>query len=187
MMEVFAAFTAQTDYEAGRLIDSLRDIGQLDNTLIMFEVGDNGASMEGTLKGVFNEMVSLNGQQEDPAYVAQHLNELGGPLSYNHSPVGWAWAMNTPFQWGKQVASHFGGTRNPLVISWPNRIKNTGGIRSQFQDVIDVAPTVLEAAGVPQPVEVNGVCRSRSKASAWSTPSTIPTPKAPAALSTSRC
>jgi arylsulfatase A-like enzyme len=157
LMEAFAAFTAQTDYEAGRLIDSLRDIGQLDNTLIMFEVGDNGASMEGTLYGVFNEMVSLNGQTEDPAYVLKHLDEVGGPNSYTHFPVGWAWAMNTPFQWGKQVASHFGGTRNPLVISWPDRIKDKGGIRTQFHDVIDVAPTILEAAKVPEPVEVNGV------------------------------
>jgi arylsulfatase A-like enzyme len=157
MMEVFAAFTAQTDFEAGRLIDSLRDIGQLDNTMIMFEVGDNGASLEGTLTGVFNEMVSLNGQQEDPAFVAAHINELGGPSSYNHFPVGWAWAMNTPFQWGKQVASHFGGTRNPLVISWPDRIKDKGGIRDQFHHVIDISPTILEAAGVVQPVEVNGV------------------------------
>jgi arylsulfatase A-like enzyme len=157
LMEAFAAMTAQTDYEAGRLIDSIRDIGQLDNTLIMFEVGDNGASMEGTLYGVFNEMVSLNGQKEDTSYIIQHLDEIGGPQSYTHFPVGWAWAMNTPFQWGKQVASHFGGTRNPLVVSWPNRIKDKGGIRTQFHDVIDIAPTILEAAGVPEPVEVNGV------------------------------
>ncbi len=157
LMEAFAGMTAQTDYEAGRLIDSIRDIGQLDNTLIMFEVGDNGASMEGTLSGVFNEMVSLNGQKEDTSYIIQHLDEVGGPQSYTHFPVGWAWAMNTPFQWGKQVASHFGGTRNPLVVSWPKRIKDKGGIRTQFHDVIDVAPTILEAAGVPEPVEVNGV------------------------------
>jgi len=157
LMETFAAFTAQTDHEVGRIVDSIRDIGQLDNTLIMWEIGDNGASMEGTLDGVFNEMVSLNGQQEDTAYILQHLDEIGGPKSYNHFPVGWAWAMNTPFQWGKQVASHFGGTRNPLVVSWPARIKATGEVRTQFHDVIDVAPTLLEAAGVSEPVEVNGV------------------------------
>ena len=157
LMEVFAAFTAQTDYEVGRVIESIRDIGQLDNTLIMWEVGDNGASMEGTLSGVFNEMVSLNGQHEDTKYILEHLDQLGGPQSYNHFPVGWAWAMNTPFQWGKQVASHFGGTRNPLVISWPNRIKDRGGIRSQFHHVIDVVPTLLEAAGVAEPSMVNGV------------------------------
>ena len=102
-------------------------------------------------------MVSLNGQKEDTAYIIKHLDEIGGPLSYNHFPVGWAWAMNTPFQWGKQVASHFGGTRNPLVVSWPNRIKDVGGIRSQFHHVLDIAPTILEAVGVPEPVEVNGV------------------------------
>ena len=157
LMETFAAFTAQTDYEVGRVIDSIRDIGQLDNTLIMWEIGDNGASMEGTLNGVFNEMVSLNGQKEDTAYIIQHIDEIGGPQSYNHFPVGWAWAMNTPLQWGKQVASHFGGTRNPLVVSWPIRIKDKGGIRSQFHHVIDVVPTILEAAAVPEPVEVNGV------------------------------
>ena len=157
MMEVFAAYTAQTDYEVGRVISAVRDIGQLDNTLIMWEIGDNGASMEGTLTGVFNEMVSLNGQHEDPAYVLAHMNELGGPKAYNHFPVGWAWAMNTPFQWGKQVASHFGGTRNPLVVSWPDRIKDRGGMRTQFHHVIDVVPTILEAAHVTAPVEVNGV------------------------------
>ena len=157
LMETFAGYTAQTDYEMGRLIDAVRDVGQLDNTLIMYEVGDNGASMEGTLSGVFNEMVSLNGQHEDTSYIVQHIDEIGGPEAYNHFPVGWAWAMNTPFQWGKQVASHFGGTRNPLVISWPNRIKDKGGMRTQFHHVIDVAPTILEAAGIPEPVEVNGV------------------------------
>jgi arylsulfatase A-like enzyme len=139
------------------VIDSLKEVGQSDNTLVLWEIGDNGASMEGTLNGVFNEMTSLNGQTEDTAYVLQHINELGGPKSYNHFPVGWAWAMNTPFQWGKQVASHFGGTRNPLVVSWPQRIKDVGTIRSQFHHVIDVVPTLLEAAGVPEPVEVNGV------------------------------
>jgi arylsulfatase A-like enzyme len=157
LMEVFAAFTAQTDHEVGRVIDSLKATGQYDNTLILWEIGDNGASMEGTLNGVFNEMASLNGQTEDTSYILQHIDEIGGPKSYNHIPVGWAWAMNTPFQWGKQVASHFGGTRNPLVISWPARIKDKGTIRTQFHDVIDVVPTLLEAAGVPEPVEVNGV------------------------------
>lgn len=157
LMEVFAAFTAQTDHEIGRVIDAVRETGQLNNTLIMWEVGDNGASMEGTLKGSFNEMVSLNGQKEDPAFVLAHIDQLGGPSSYNHFPVGWAWAMNTPFQWGKQVASHFGGTRNPLVVSWPAKITDKGGIRPQFHDVIDVAPTLLEAAGVKEPSAVNGV------------------------------
>jgi arylsulfatase A-like enzyme len=157
LMEIFAAFTAQTDYEVGRVINSIKELGQLDNTMIIWEVGDNGASMEGTLSGVFNEMVSLNGQKESTEYILKHLDELGGPKAYNHFNVGWAWAMNTPFQWGKQVASHFGGTRNPLVISWPARIKDKGGLRTQFHDVIDISPTVLEAAGIQEPVEVNGV------------------------------
>ena len=107
--------------------------------------------MEGTLDGSFNEMTSLNGQQEDPAFVLAHLDNIGGPKSYNHIPVGWAWAVDTPFRWVKQIASHFGGTRNPLVISWPKRIKDVGGIRSQFHHVIDIVPTILEAAGIEQP------------------------------------
>src|SRR5262249_3910920 len=100
---------------------------------------------------------SLNGMKEDTSFVIQHIDEIGGPKAYNHFPVGWAWAMNTPFQWGKQIASHFGGTRNPLVISWPDRIKDGGGVRTQFHHCIDIVPTILEAAGVQEPVEVNGV------------------------------
>jgi arylsulfatase A-like enzyme len=157
LMEAFAAYTAQTDFEVGRLIAAIAEIGQLDNTLIVYEVGDNGSSMEGTLAGVFNEMVSLNGQQEDTAYVLEHIDEIGGPKAYNHFPVGWAWAMNTPFQWGKQVASHLGGVRNPLVISWPNGIKARGEVRTQFHHVIDLVPTILDAAGVTAPTMLNGV------------------------------
>ena len=156
-METFAAFTAQTDYTVGRILDALAQIGQLDNTLVFWEIGDNGASMEGTRNGVFNEMASLNGVPEETSYILQHLDEIGGPKSYNHIPVGWAWAMNTPLQWGKQVASHLGGTRNPHVVSWPDRIKDKGGIRSQFHHAIDIVPTILEAAGIQQPSEVNGV------------------------------
>jgi arylsulfatase len=157
LMEAFAAFTAQTDHEVGRIIDAIEKIGQLVNTLIFWQIGDNGSSMEGTLYGVFNEMSSLNGLPEDTAYAVKHIGEIGGPNSYNHFPVGWAWAMNTPFQWGKQVASHLGGVRNPLVVSWPKRIKDLGGVRAQFHHCIDVVPTILDAAGVPQPTEVNGV------------------------------
>ena len=157
LMETFAAYTAQTDYEVGRVLDSLRDIGELDDTLVIWEIGDNGASMEGTLNGVFNEMSSLNGVPEDTSYVIKHIDEIGGPNAYNHFPVGWAWAMNTPFQWGKQIASHFGGTRNPIVISWPARIKDKGGVRTQFHHVIDLVPTILDAARVTAPTELNGV------------------------------
>jgi arylsulfatase len=159
LMEAFAAYTAQTDHEVGRLIQAIEDMGQLDDTLIFWEIGDNGASMEGTLNGVFNEMSSLNGLPEDTAFVLEHVDEIGGPTSYNHYPVGWAWAMNTPFQWGKQVASHLGGTRNPLVVSWPERIKDVGGVRTQFHHCIDIVPTILEAAGIPEPTSVGGVAQ----------------------------
>jgi arylsulfatase len=157
MMEIFAAYTAQTDYEVGRVLDALDEIGQMHNTLVFWMIGDNGGSMEGTLNGCFNEFHEANGADESTAFLIKHLDELGGPKSNNHYPVGWAWAMNTPFQWGKQVASHFGGTRNPLVIAWPDRIKDAGGMRTQFHHVIDISPTILEAAHIPQPEEVNGV------------------------------
>jgi arylsulfatase len=157
LMEVFAAYTAQTDYEVGRVLDALEEVGQLNNTLIFFEVGDNGASMEGTLNGAFNEIATLQGVQEDTAFLLKHMDEFGTAIAHNHIPVGWAWAVNTPFQWGKQVASHFGGTRNPLVVAWPDRIKDAGGVRNQFHHVIDIAPTVLEAAHLQEPTEVNGV------------------------------
>jgi arylsulfatase A-like enzyme len=157
LMEIFAAYTAQTDYEVGRVLDALEEIGQLHNTLTFWEIGDNGASMEGTLSGCFNELATLQGVSEDASFLIQHIDELGSAKASNHIPVGWAWAVNAPFQWGKQVASHLGGTRNPLVIAWPDRIKDAGGIRTQFHHVIDISPTILEAAHLPQPVEVNGV------------------------------
>jgi arylsulfatase A-like enzyme len=157
LMEAFAAYTAQTDHEVGRLIDAVADTGQLENTLVIWEIGDNGASMEGSLYGLFNEMVGLGGEKEDGKYILDHIDEIGGPAAYNHYPVGWAWAMGTPFQWGKQVASHLGGVRNPVVMSWPKRIKEKGGVRTQFHHIIDVAPTILDAAGIREPAEVNGV------------------------------
>jgi len=157
LMETFAAYTAQTDYEVGRVLDALDETGITKDTLVLWEIGDNGASLEGTLYGAFNEFTGLAGVPEDPAYLIKHIDEIGGPTSYNHIPVGWAWACNTPFQWGKQVASHFGGTRNPLVVSWPGHISDPGGKRLQFHHVIDIAPTIIEAAGIPQPTEVNGV------------------------------
>jgi arylsulfatase len=159
LMETFAAYTAQTDHEVGRVLATLDEIGQTDNTLVFWLIGDNGASLEGGLHGAFNEMVTLGGLTEDPKLLVSKLDEIGGPNAYNHYPVGWAWATNTPFQWGKQLASHFGGTRNPLVVSWPERIKDAGGLRAQFHHVIDIAPTILEAAGIPEPVMVNGVAQ----------------------------
>jgi arylsulfatase len=155
-METFAGFGEQTDYEIGRLVQAIRDMGELDNTLLFYIVGDNGASAEGGPDGTFNEMLALNGIVSDVSSQLSHIDEWGGPKTFPHFAVGWAHAGDTPFQWTKQVASHFGGTRNPMVIRWPARIKARGELRSQFHHVIDVAPTVLEAAGLPEPVMVNG-------------------------------
>ena len=161
LMEVFAGFTAQSDHELGRVIDAIAATGQLDNTLIIYIAGDNGASMEGGLYGTSNSMAQINGVAESTAYMMAKLDELGGPTTEPHYPVGWAWAGNAPFQWGKRIASHLGGTRDPMVAFWPKRIQDAGGLRYQFEDVTDVAPTILEAAGLPEPVEVNGVKQQR--------------------------
>jgi len=156
-METFAGFAEHTDYEVGRLIDALREMGELDNTLVFYIVGDNGASAEGGPDGSYNEILALNGIVSDVSSQLARIDEWGGPTTFPHYSIGWAHAGNTPFQWTKQVASHFGGTRNPMVVHWPARIKNAHGeVRSQFHHVIDVAPTVLEAAGLPEPTMVNG-------------------------------
>jgi len=161
-MEVYAGFLEHTDHHVGRLIDAIDDLGILDDTLIYYVIGDNGASAEGTLNGAFNEMANFNGMAalETPEFMASKMDEFGSPSSYNHYAVGWAWAMDTPFQWTKQVASHWGGTRNPAIVHWPNGIEESGGLRSQFTHVIDIAPTILEAAGLPEPTFVNGVQQS---------------------------
>jgi len=158
-MEVYAGYMEYTDFHVGRILDGLKKLDILDDTLVYYIVGDNGASAEGSINGCFNEMSYFNGLQsmETPEYLGQRLDELGGPSSYNHYAVGWAHAMDTPYQWTKQVASHFGGTRNGAIASWPNGIKAKGEMRWQFSHVIDVAPTILEAAGLPQPTFVNGV------------------------------
>jgi arylsulfatase A-like enzyme len=157
MMEVYAAALAHSDAQMGRVLDAIEAEGELDNTLVIYIQGDNGASSEGGLQGLLNEMTFFNGIAEDFKEVERRMNELGGPNTFNHYPVGWAHAMNTPFQWAKQVSSHFGGTRNGLVISWPARIKDKGGIRSQFSHVIDIMPTILEVTGVAAPSSINGV------------------------------
>lgn len=158
-MEVYAGYLEFTDYHVGRIIDSLEKLDILDDTLIYYICGDNGASAEGSINGCFNEMSYFNGLQsmETPEYLTARIDEFGGPKSYNHFAVGWALAMCTPYQWTKQVASHWGGTRNGTVVHWPNGIKAKGETRSQFTHVIDVAPTILEAAGLPQPEFVNGI------------------------------
>ena len=161
-MEVYAGFLEHTDHHVGRVIDAIDEIGVLENTIIYYILGDNGASAEGTLNGAFNEMANFNGMAalETPEFMLSKRNEFGTPTSYNHYAVGWAWAMDTPFQWTKQVASHWGGTRNGTIVHWPNGIREKGGLRTQFTHCIDVAPTILEAAGLPEPTMVNGVQQS---------------------------
>ena len=159
-MEVFAAFAAHTDNEIGRVVQAIEDMGELDNTLILYVVGDNGSSAEGGMVGMFNEMTYFNGVEETVPDMLKNIDKWGGPETFPHMAAGWAVAGNTPFMWTKQVASNFGGTRNPLVVSWPARIKARGEIRSQFQHVVDIAPTVLEAAGLPEPKTVNGVVQT---------------------------
>ena len=158
-MEVYAGFLEHTDYHVGRIIDTLENIGALENTLVYYIIGDNGASAEGTLNGAVNEMANFNGLSaiETPEFMAANIDKLGTVDAYNHYAVGWAWAMCTPYQWTKQIASHWGGTRNGTIVHWPSGINAKGEIRSQFTHVIDVAPTVLEAAGLPQPDFVDGV------------------------------
>jgi arylsulfatase A-like enzyme len=158
-MEVYAGFMEYTDYHVGRLVDSIKRLGILDDTLIYYIIGDNGASAEGTLHGTYNEMINFNGASalETPEFLMERIDKLGGPESYNHFAVGWAHAMNTPYQWTKQVASHWGGTRNGTIVHWPKGIQGKGELRSQFCHCIDVAPTILEVAGLPQPLFVNGV------------------------------
>ena len=158
-MEVYAGFLEHTDHHVGRLVDAIEDLGVLKDTIVYYIIGDNGASAEGTMNGAFNEMANFNGMAalETPEFMASKMDEFGSPSSYNHYSVGWAWAMNSPYQWTKQIASHWGGTRNGTIVHWPNGIADKGGLRSQFTHVIDVAPTVLEAAGLPHPMFVNGV------------------------------
>jgi arylsulfatase A-like enzyme len=158
-MEVYAGFLEYTDHHVGRLIDGLQRLGVLDDTLVYYIIGDNGASAEGTLNGTFNEMLNFNGMAaiETPEFLQQRIDQFGGPQSYNHYAVGWAHAMDTPYQWTKQVASHWGGTRNGTIVHWPNHITAKGEMRWQFHHVIDIAPTLLEAAGLPEPLFVNGV------------------------------
>ena len=158
-MEVYAGFLEHTDHHVGRLVDALEDLGVLDDTLVYYILGDNGASAEGTINGSFNEMFIFNGADglETPEYVTAHMDELGTPTAYNHYAVGWAHAMDTPYQWTKQVASHWGGTRNGTIVHWPGGFTAKGETRAQFHHVIDVAPTVLEAAGLPEPTMVDGV------------------------------
>ena len=153
-MEVYAGFLEHTDHHVGRLLDTLEDLGVLDDTLVYYIIGDNGASAEGTINGTFNELLMLNGAAafETAESMASHVDEFGGPDAYNHYAVGWAHAMDTPYQWTKQVASHWGGTRNGTIVHWPNGFNAKGEIaHTSSRHVIDVAPTVLDVAGLPEP------------------------------------
>jgi arylsulfatase len=158
-MEIYAGFLEQTDHEIGRVVDAIADIGALDDTLIYYIIGDNGASAEGTPNGCFNEMTVLNGMAgiETTEFLLSKIDDFGTPDAYNHYAVGWAHALCTPYQWTKQIASHWGGTRNGTIVHWPNGLADRGGTRNQFHHVIDVAPTILEAAGIPAPLFVNGI------------------------------
>jgi len=157
-MEVYAGFLEHTDHHIGRLVDAIEELGALDNTLVFYIIGDNGASAEGNINGSFNEYLFFNGAAalETPEFMASRIDQFGTVEAYNHFSVGWAHATDTPYQWTKQVASHWGGTRNATVVHWPQGIRERG-VRHQFHHVIDIAPTVLDAAGIPAPVAVNGV------------------------------
>ncbi len=158
-MEIYAGFLEHTDHHLGRLIDALEELGVLDDTLVYLIIGDNGASAEGTPNGTFNEIISLNGAAafETTEFMTERIDRFGSPAAYNHYAVGWAHAMDTPYQWTKQVASHFGGTRNGTIIHWPHGFEARGEVRSQFHHIIDVAATILDAAGLPEPSFVNGI------------------------------
>ena len=180
-MEVYAGFLEHTDHHVGRLIDTLDDLGVLDDTLVYYIIGDNGASAEGTINGTFNELLIAQRRRrarDDRVHGIDTSTTSARPTAYNHYAVGWAHAMDTPYQWTKQVASHWGGTRNGTIVHWPNGFGAKGEVRSQFHHVIDVAPTVLEAAGLPEPTFVNGVAadadRGREHARTRSTTPTRP-------------
>jgi arylsulfatase A-like enzyme len=160
MMEVYAGALAHMDHQINRILDAVEETGEMDNTMIIYLVGDNGASAEGSPDGLLNEMTFFNNIKVPFEETYKRMDELGGPNTFGHFPSAWAHAMDTPFQWTKQVASHFGGTRNGLAISWPSRIKAHGQVRSQFHHVIDLMPTILEATGLPAPTSINGVAQS---------------------------
>lgn len=157
MMEVYAAYSAHVDHHMGRVVDAVKGLPGGDNTIFVYIVGDNGSSAEGGLQGSLNENLFFNGLPEKWQDNLAHIDEIGGPKWFNHFPAAWAHAMNAPFQWTKQVASHFGGTRNPLIVSWPGRIQDGGGLRTQFLHTIDIVPTLYDAIGITPPVELNGV------------------------------
>ncbi|MEQ9464705.1 MAG: arylsulfatase [Haliea sp.] len=156
MMETFAGFLSHTDSQVGRIVDTLQTLGLFDNTLFIYLVGDNGGEGAAGADGSINYLGALQGMQEPLSRQLDQLDAIGGPDSFALYPAGWAWATNTPFQWVKQIASHLGGTRTPMVVSWPRRIQDHGGLRSQFSHVNDIAPTILDAVGLTLPETVSG-------------------------------
>jgi len=156
LQEAFAGALSHCDDQIGRVLTAIDDLGERDNTLVIYIAGDNGPAAEGTLRGQFNKWAGVNGLEEDREAVSRRLDEIGGPTSYNNYPAGWAWAGATPLQWFKQIASHFGGTRNGAVIAWPERITDHNALRTQFHHCVDVVPTILQAVGIPAPEVVNG-------------------------------
>ena len=157
LMETFAGFLAHTDAQIHRVLQAIEDLGEMDNTLVIYITGDNGASGEGTVHGAWSAPSFQNGRHEDPEWLLVHMDDFGTARCENHFNVGWAWALDSPFQWMKQVASHFGGTRNAMAISWPKKIHDAGGLRTQFHHVIDIAPTIYEVVGITPPTHVNGI------------------------------
>jgi len=159
LMEVFAGFMAHTDEQVGRLLDALDEMGETDNTLFIYVTGDNGASAEGTVNGAWSAPSFQNGIPEDPEWILDHIDDLGSARCENHFNLAWAWALDSPFQWMKQIASHFGGTRNAMAVQWPRRIKDAGALRSNFHHVTDIFATLLDAAGIEAPSHVNGLAQ----------------------------
>jgi arylsulfatase len=155
-MEIYAGFLAHTDAQIGRVLDAIEGLGKTGDTMVIYLVGDNGASAEGTEHGVWSAPSFQNGFPEDPEWLLEHIDDFGSPRSENHYNAAWAWALDAPFQWMKQIASHFGGTRNGMAVSWPRGIDARGELRTQFHHVIDLLPTILDAAGIEQPTQVNG-------------------------------
>ena len=162
-MEVYAGYSENADHNVGRVIDAIDELGELDNTLVLWIWGDNGASMEGTITGSFNELTMQNGIPLTDEMQLQLAERYGGIEAWGnqmmapHYSAAWAWAGNTPFQWGKQVGSHLGGTRNPMVVHWPERIREGGALRAHFTHVIDIGPTILDIAGIPMPTHIDGI------------------------------
>ena len=189
-MEVYAGFLEHTDHHVGRLVDALEDLGILDDTIIYYIIGDNGASAEGTMNGAFNEMANFNGMAalETPEFMISKMDEFGSPSSYNHYSVGWAWAMNTPFQWTKQVASHWGGTRNGTIVHWPNGIEEHGWAALAVHPRHRCGPDRSWRRRVSRSRPWSTACCSRpSRAPACSTASTTRTRRSGTTCSTSRC